>query len=147
MKKIILMMTVLLVSQMASAGYTRNVVATCNTVIGGNEAAERQVYEVKTIEVVSYTSDGPDSNLTIETKDFQSGFNLDCAKRPAGLRSISECRDNEKMIEIKHTKKSLFSETITEARYYTSDKILSLRKTQASPIGESVIYDVILQCK
>ena len=140
-------MTVLLVSQMASAGYTRNVVATCNTVIGGNEAAERQVYEVKTIEVVSYTSDGPDSNLTIETKDFQSGFNLDCAKRPTGLRSISECRDNEEMIEIKHTKKSLFSEEITQANYNKQSKQLRLAKTQASFVNQSVIFDTILQCK
>ena len=147
MKKSILMMSVLLVSQVTFAGYTRNVLATCDQVIDSNKAAIRQVLEVKPVEVVSYTSNGPDFNLAVETQDYQSGFNLDCDKRPPGLRSKSECRNNEDLITIKHTKASLFSELITEAKYNVNLKQLRLTRVDAGIVNQSIIFDTILQCK
>ena len=149
MKKTILMMSLVLVSQIAFAGgYTRHVVATCNEIIDGNigDIAEKTITAIKDIEVVSYTSDGPDSNVTIETKDYLSGFNLDCAKRPTGLRSTSDCRSSDDAIMIRHTKKSLFSEAITQANYDMYSKQLHFKKTESS-LSQTVLVDVVLQCE
>ena len=148
MKKSILMMSLLLVSQVTFAGYTRTVVATCNEIIDGNigDVAEKKITAIKDIEVVSYTSNGPDSNVTIETQDYLSGFNLDCAKRPTGLRSTSDCRSGDDVIMIRHTKKSLFTEAITQAHYDMYSKQLHFKKTESS-LSQTVLVDVVLQCK
>ncbi len=53
MKKSMLVMSLLLVSQVSFAGFTRTVLATCNQVIGSNQAAEKQISVVKTVEVAS----------------------------------------------------------------------------------------------
>lgn len=124
----------------------RNVLATCDQVISNNEVAENKLSHVKTVEVVSYTSDGSDFNMATETKDYQTYFNLDCSKRPAGLRSKSECALNDKTMTIKHIKPSLFSEAVTQASYDMNTKQLRLTRTESS-LRQAVIFDFILQCK
>ena len=95
---------------------------------------------------MEYRSDGPDFNYAIETTGSESDFNIDCKKRPSGLRSKSECSGNDNVIMIKQTKAFLFSEAITTAHYDMYSKQLHITKTESS-LSQSVLVDAVLQCK
>ena len=133
-------------------GLIKEVVATCSEVIDGNigDIAKTTVTMVADIQVVSYTSNGPYFNSTIENAGAGAlvDFNLDCSKRPAGLRSTSDCRTDDQVIMIRHKQVALLSETITKANYNIYSKQLRLTKTR-SVVGmaNSVLIDVVLQCK
>ena len=149
MKKSILVLAVILASQITFAeGMKREVVANCNEIIDGNigDKAKKTLATVKDVQVVEYRSDGPDFNYAIETTGSESDFNIDCKKRPSGLRSKSECSGNDNVIMIKQTKAFLFSEAITTAHYDMYSKQLHITKTESS-LSQSVLVDAVLQCK